>query len=92
MHALGRSIPTGGGQEEVMNKQDIVLRGCHSPGAWPGHLLGCDDLEEKVLMSRWTGRRWPGIVLLPKHSGASLSSHPQTFGVASIALWHQLRD
>ena len=58
MHALGRSIQTGGVQEEVMDKQDVVLSVVtESWGCFEGHLFGCDDLEEKVLLSRWTGGR-----------------------------------
>ena len=41
------SIQTGGVQEEVMDKQDIVLSVViESCGRFEGHLLGCDDLEE----------------------------------------------
>lgn len=85
MHALGRSIQTEC-QEEVMNKQDIVLSVVMNLGFGPGHLLGCDDLEEKVLMSRWTGKGGGGQARAAPRAlwGFPVLSSPNIFRVASL--------
>ena len=94
MHALGRSIQTGGVQEEVMDKQDVVLSVVtESWGCFEGYLFGCDGLEEKVLLSRWTGGRWPGMCcFLNCLWGFPVLSSPNIRSCLDCRLWHQLRD